>query len=231
MTVIDAVVVTNVDGTDARALPLPSGADSGAAGEAVSWSPDGSAVVVAGCRPCNYSDPGGKRTDVTHSHLFIVPIDGSRVRELLDETSEGVGAPVWSPDGTSIIVARNDCAAKEVQPYCFKGRLTVATVNVADGAQTILADAPAIASGPSLSPDGRRIAFGIQRQDVPDEKGGIFAMDVDGSHLVRLTDGFLPRWSPDGNWVLFEAPLGDLWIVPADGGEPLHLGSGLAAAW
>ena len=31
--VVDAVVVTNVDGTDARTLPLPTGADSGAAGE------------------------------------------------------------------------------------------------------------------------------------------------------------------------------------------------------
>ena len=145
--------------------------------------------------------------------------------------SEGVWAPAWSPDGASIVVARLDCAAKEVQPFCFKGRYSVATVNVADGAQTILADAPAIASGPSLSPDGRRITFGIQRQDVPDDKGGIFVMDVDGSHLVRLADGFLPRWSPDGTLILFEAPLGDLWIVPADGGQPRRLGAGAAAAW
>ena len=109
--------------------------------------------------------------------------------------------------------------------------MTVATVDVADGTQTILADAPWIASGPFLSPDGRRIAFGVERMDVPDDKGGIFVMDADGRNLARLADGFEPRWSPDGNWILFEAPLGDLWIVPADGGEPLHLGAGGAADW
>ncbi len=229
--VTDAIVVSNIDGTGVRTLPLPKGANSGASGETLAWAPDGSAVVVAGCRPCNYAGPGKTPTDVTHSRLFIVPVDGAPVRELLDETREGVFAPIWSPDGASIVVGRNDCQPKEIQPDCVSGRLTVAIVSVADGRQTILADAPNLISGPSLSPDGRRIAFGTERRDSVDDKGGIFVMDADGSHLVRLTDGFDPRWSPDGGWLLFSDASSGLWIVAADGGEPRLIGTYGAAAW
>jgi dipeptidyl aminopeptidase/acylaminoacyl peptidase len=229
--VTDAVVVSNIDGTGVRNLPLPKGADSGASGVTLSWSPDESAVVIAGCRPCNYADPDKTRTAVTHSHLFIVPVDGSPVRELLDETHEGVFDPSWSPDGASIVVGRRDCQPKEIQPYCFTGRLTVTMVGVADGRQTVLTEAPDLFSGPSLSPVGRRIAFGTESQVSVDDKGGIFVMDADGGNLVRLTDGFDPRWSPDGEWLLFSRSNGDLWIVAAAGGEPRLIGSYGAAAW
>jgi Tol biopolymer transport system component len=229
--VTDAIVVSNTDGTGVRTLPLPNGSDSGAAGETLSWSPDESAVVIAGCRPCNYADPDRSPTAVTHSHLFIVPVDGSPVRELLDETTESISTPTWSRDGASILVGRNDCPSNEIQPYCGKGRLTVATVGVADGGQIVLADAPDLFSGPALSPDGRRIAFGTESQVSADDKGGIFVMDADGGNLVRLTDGFDPRWSPDGDWLLFSDSTSGLWIVAADGGDPRPIGASGAAAW
>ena len=119
--VTDAVVISNFDGTGVRSLALPKGADSGAAGETLSWAPDESAVVIAGCRPCNYADPNKTPTDVTHSHIFIVPVDGAPVRELLDETREGVFNPSWSSDAASIVVARNDCQPKEIQPGASPG--------------------------------------------------------------------------------------------------------------
>jgi hypothetical protein len=229
--VTDAIVVSNVDGTGVRTLPLPTGADSGAAGVALSWAPNGSAVVIAGCRPCNYADPDKTPTDVTRTHLFIVPVDGAPVREILDETREGVFTPTWSREGASIVVGRNDCQPKEIQPFCFTGRLTLATVDVADGHQTILADAPDLFWGPVLSPDGRRIAFGTESRTVVDDKGGIFVMNADGRDLVRLGDGFDPRWSPDSTWLLYSDSAGRLWIVAADGGEPRLIGPYGAAAW
>jgi len=229
--VTDAIVVSNLDGTGVRSLPLPKGADSGAAGVTLSWAPDESAVAIVGCRPCNYADPGKTPTDVTHSHIFIVPVDGGPVRELLDETREGVFNPSWSANGASIIVGRNDCQPTEQQPYCFTGRLSVAVVSVVDGRQTILDDAPHLFSGPFLSPDGHRIGFGTENQDVTGDKGGIFTLDMDGSGLVRLGDGYAPRWSPDGTWLLYSDAAGGLWIVKADGTDRLRLGTGGAAAW
>ena len=229
--VTDAIVISNLDGTGVHSLPLPKGADSGAAGEALSWAPDGSAVVIAGCRPCNYAGPGKTPTDVTHSHLFIVPLDGTPVQELLDETGEGLFNPSWSPDGLSIVVGRNDCQPKEVQPYCFTGRLSVAVVRAIDGRQTVLADAPQIFSGPFLSPDGRRIAFGTVNNAVTNDKGRVFVMDADGSHLVRLGDGFVPRWSPDGTWLLYSDVSGAVWIMKTDGSDPRLIGTYGSAAW
>ena len=191
---------------------------------------------MAGCRPCNYADPGKKPTDLTHSHLFVVALDGSPVRELLDETTEGVWNPSWSSDGASIVVGRNDCAAGEIQPYCGNGRVTVGSVRVADGQQTILADTPDIFFGPWLSPDGRRIAYSVEKMppsgsDVIDTKGGIYVLDAAGGEPVRLSDGFDPRWSPDGAWLLFADAKGKLWIISADGGQPRSIGTYGAAAW
>jgi len=234
--VADAIVISNVDGTGLRTLPLPKGADTGAAGVTLSWAPDESAVVLAGCRPCNYADLGAKPKDLTHSRLFIVPLDGSPVRELLDETREGMSNPSWSSDGDSIIVGRNDCAAGEIQPYCGNGRLSVASVRLADGQQTILAPAPDIFFGPWLSPDGRRIAYSVEKMpspgsDVIDTTGGIYVVDVAGGNPTRLADGFDPRWSPDGQWLLYSDPGGTLWIMSADGGQQRSIGTYAAAGW
>ena len=81
----DGILIRDVDGGDPRLLPLPP--DAQASG--LSWSPDGSAILLNGCRPWNNRDPSyadQTPTAVQHSHLFIVPVDGSAVRELLDDT-------------------------------------------------------------------------------------------------------------------------------------------------
>jgi Tol biopolymer transport system component len=77
---------------------------------------------------------------------------------------------------------------------------------------------------PSLSPDGKRIAF---TRDI----GGyaqVFVMDTRGRHVLRLTHGHanngLPAWSPDGRRIAFatdrNSPVdGDeIYVMDADGG-------------
>jgi Tol biopolymer transport system component/DNA-binding winged helix-turn-helix (wHTH) protein len=79
---------------------------------------------------------------------------------------------------------------------------------------------------PSVSPDGRYIAFASERSGNTQ----IWRMDIDGGNPKQLTAGttadFLPTYSPDGRWVVYTS--GDtrdlsLWKVPADGGEPSRL--------
>ena len=80
---------------------------------------------------------------------------------------------------------------------------------------------------PSISPNGKRIAF------VSERTGGrqIWICDADGSNSVQLTSfggSFLygPRWSPDGQVIGFTGPDGPkahIYVVSAKGGKARRL--------
>lgn len=67
-----------------------------------------------------------------------------------------------------------------------------------------LTDEPAGDSTPSISPNGRWIAFWSNRGD---SDGDIFLMRTDGSRVSRITDDpsydAYPAWSPDGRWITY----------------------------
>jgi TolB protein len=74
---------------------------------------------------------------------------------------------------------------------------------------------------PSLSPDGRLIAFNYNAGEGPD----LFVINVDGTGLHQITDdhgSFWPRWSPDGKHIVFSAFAGlrsaVIATIAADGG-------------
>jgi hypothetical protein len=75
---------------------------------------------------------------------------------------------------------------------------------------------------PSLSPDGRRIAY-----QAGDQRGfDIWLADADGSNATRLSRGpeplkGSPAWSPDGLWVAYDVrgddAQRDVWTIGVDG--------------
>jgi dipeptidyl aminopeptidase/acylaminoacyl peptidase len=94
---------------------------------------------------------------------------------------------------------------------------------------------------PRLSPDGRRVAYVVNRIDRETNRyrAAIWVAPLDGSEEPRqLTAGtrsdHSPRWSPDGRWLAFvsdrdgedEKAHPELYVLPADGGEPRRLTRG-----
>ena len=105
-------------------------------------------------------------------------------------------------------------------------------VMAADGGnQRNLTNNPADDRDPSWSPDGKRIAFSVDR------KGNfanyeIYLMDVDGKNQHRLTENRKndesPSWSPDGKRIAFstdreEARSKEIYVMDADGTNPRNL--------
>jgi len=71
---------------------------------------------------------------------------------------------------------------------------------------------------PSLSPDGKTIAFSYL--------GDIWTVPASGGNASRLTiheaHDQLPMWSPDGNWIAFSSKREgnyDIFLIPAEGGR------------
>jgi dipeptidyl aminopeptidase/acylaminoacyl peptidase len=79
-----------------------------------------------------------------------------------------------------------------------------------------------------VSPDGQTIVF--------DLLGDLYTVPVSGGLARRLTEGMghdmQPRFSPDGQTVVYVSDRsGDnnVWLVPAEGGEPTQLSKGVGS--
>jgi len=86
---------------------------------------------------------------------------------------------------------------------------------------------PGVQAQPSLSPDGRSVAFVSNR----DGQYNIYVGLISGGNLVQITHESnlvsRPRWSPDGTTITFSrlnsSGIWDIWEVPALGGTPRRL--------
>lgn len=88
---------------------------------------------------------------------------------------------------------------------------------------------------PSISPDGRRIAFVGLCRGRDQESFGLYTVHADGSELRGIVPGNVERspaaWSPDGQRLVYVSRGGWLTVTGADGSGARTLTPGYAAAW
>lgn len=136
--------------------------------------------------------------------------------------SYGGAPPSWSRESDALFV----CAKLDGDPEVVRLRL-------ADGEQLRLTDHPGRDFNPSLSPDGRTIAFIRGEPGVEEDELRIFLMAPDGSAVRRLGDvsplhGSL-SWSSDGRWIAFNSLVGravELFAIRVDDGRLVQLTEG-----
>ncbi len=83
------------------------------------------------------------------------------------------------------------------------------------------------AVAPSLSPDGRMLAF-IRADDTFAGAGDVYVKILPDGDPVRLTHDGLPKmgptvFSPDGTRIAYTVAIDETWVVPVLGGEPTRL--------
>lgn len=122
--------------------------------------------------------------------------------------------PALSPDGREI---------------AFVSGGDIWTVPAEGGTARLLISDPANDAHPRYSPDGTRLAFQSNRDGFTN----IYVLTFATGEVKRLTfadaNETLDGWSPDGKWIYFASPAGDvqrqndIWRVAAAGGTPLEV--------
>jgi Tol biopolymer transport system component len=191
------IFVMKADGTDEQQLT-----DNRCENLQPAWSPDGKQIAFIHSSIFVKELYPGKNEEISVLNIYLMNSDGSgQVRitnGLFDHT-----CPKWLPDGKHII---------------YTDWHDIWIMN-ADGAEPTELTNTSNASWPSVSQDGKHIAF----VSYKDGNGELFTMNVDGSGVRQLTDHLKkiicePTWSPDGIQIAFKYGDG-LSIVNVESGK------------
>ncbi len=149
--------------------------------EEPAWAPFGSKIVA---RLGGVGEPSIP-PQVTPGHIHVMNSGGNNILTLATPATSGHD-PDWSPVGDLIAFSCEVDGFIDVCVMDMKG----------DNFSQLTAD-DAIDTDPAWSPDGTRILFARN----PDEGGGIWVVNADGTGLEQVISGkaTAPSWSPDGS--------------------------------
>ncbi len=169
-------------------------------------SPDGKTLLFEVFVP----ESAGHREERTI--VGVDPNTGAR-RTLYTPNTSLAGEPAWLPDSSGFVYASN-----------APGRwsLVRAMSNAPSAAISVLVsgETAPLASRPSVSPDGQRVAFCTRIRNV----WTVAVAGIDGSRFTLLGEGMMPSWSPDGKRLVFVRTVSGynhLFLVDPDTGTSL----------
>ncbi len=177
----------------------------------------GGSVVSPDARQIAYA----WHNQVSPSELRVIGVNGAGGPRVILRNPEVqyIEPAAWSPDGKQIlaVLSRRD------------GTNQIAWISATDGSRQVLKSLPGwrYPRFPSLSPDGRFIAYDLQQREDSAESD-IFLLAADGSREVPLIQhpahDNSPVWTPDGKQVLFGSTRTanrSLWAITVADGKPL----------
>jgi Tol biopolymer transport system component len=203
------------DGTDLTDLHMTS--------SCAVWFPDGSKILITNDAAV---EPGAplRPAVINPNGSGLRPLDGTRNPNL------ELGCGDVSPDGTRITLEGFGVPGH----HDLNG---IYSIRASDGGGLVrVLDGPT--EPPDYSPDGTRVTFKKVVGSVnPTGSGALFVMNADGTGVVGITPPGhvfdLPAWSPDGRWIVFQKPYGQLFVVHPDGTDlhqvPVQLPAGAGA--
>ncbi len=156
----------------------------------------------------NRQDPG------TNGHTLHLP--------------DAADTPTWAPDESWLTYRVDDAG------YSSKNRSLRVVSSDGSGAADLGRAIAVWYAGESVSPSGRHIAYGLNREYKPWGPYDLWLLTIDGRDRRKVVGDVLShRWSPDGTGLAFgtgEYEDEDLWIMPVGdqgAGTPIQVGAGI----
>ena len=152
--------------------------------------------------------PDGKKLTYAYNQgIWVMNADGSGTKKLYD-TLAWSGDPVFNHDGSKIYYATESRTA-------YSARYISLHVMNADGSNNVKLTGTSDSREPSVSPDGRSIAYVSKISGNYD----IWIMDISSRKNVQVTDDkgdeSSPSWNPDGTRLLYSLG-GDIYTQEPD---------------
>lgn len=167
------------------------------------WSADGQRIVYTYLLPFDTSG-------LPAADLLFANADGSNPQPLLNHQLSGelFAMPTYSPDGRYVYYSHTTPIFKDKQ--IISATVTLERFELLTKQTQVIAND---GSQPTISPDGKRLAFIHTNPDTFEQR--LLTADADGKHVQVVVSGNTssmgiglnsPRWSRDGQRILFAIP-------------------------
>ena len=122
--------------------------------------------------------------ETAYEHVFVIPADGGSPRQLTSGDFNHSGPLSWTPDGSSILFSANRDEGWELE----SGESDIYRISVGEGTLVQLTGRDGGEHAPTMSPDGRRIAYIYDdNRKIPYRNNILHIMAPDGSGDRALT--------------------------------------------